>query len=188
MIPLKYITLSFDSLSTDRKTVDTQLEYQVDIGSAQNINNPKYLIVADQTVARIGVPNKVNNVAVFDILNIRKYNVDIDCIRYSRDGVSIDYASNDYVDQYRDLNLFYKEYVAEELLSPYISYTDTKIKYPIQVTDLRFQVGHINPKKIQLFEEYRAATNKGRLFMILIRHREIRMISNRNTITEVNII
>ena len=34
-------TLSFDSWSTDKKTVDTQLEYQVDIGSAQNINSPK---------------------------------------------------------------------------------------------------------------------------------------------------
>ena len=39
-------TLSFDSLNTDRKTVDAQLEHQVNIGSAQKINSPKYLIVA----------------------------------------------------------------------------------------------------------------------------------------------
>ena len=65
-------TLSFDSWSTDRKTVDTQLEYQIDIGSAQNINSPKNLIKAHQTGARIGVPNKVNNVAFFDNLDVRK--------------------------------------------------------------------------------------------------------------------
>ena len=46
-------TLSFDFLSTDRKTVDTHLEHQVDIGSAQNFNSPKFLIAVHQTAARI---------------------------------------------------------------------------------------------------------------------------------------
>ena len=50
-------TLSLDSWSTDRKTGSTQLEYQVDIGSAQFINSAEYLTVAHQTEARIGVPN-----------------------------------------------------------------------------------------------------------------------------------
>ena len=36
-------TLSFDSGSTDRNTVDTQLEYQFDIGSAKIINSLKNL-------------------------------------------------------------------------------------------------------------------------------------------------
>ena len=51
-------TLSFDSWSADRKTVDTQLENQVDVGSAQNINSPKYLIVDHQTASTIGVPKR----------------------------------------------------------------------------------------------------------------------------------
>ena len=88
-------TLSFVSWSTERKTVDTQLEYQVDVGSAHNINSPKYLIVAHQIAARIGAPNKAENIAVFDNLNVRKYHVDIDGVRYPRDDVSLDYASND---------------------------------------------------------------------------------------------
>ena len=66
----KTFTLSFDSWSTHRKTVDTRLEYQVDIRSTQNIDSPKYLIVAHQTAARTGVPNKANNVAVFDNPNV----------------------------------------------------------------------------------------------------------------------
>ena len=33
-------TISFDSWYTARKTVDTRLEYQVDNGSAQNIDSP----------------------------------------------------------------------------------------------------------------------------------------------------
>ena len=52
--------------------------------------------------------------------------------------------------------MFYKEYVGEPLLKPFISYPDMKNFYPIQVIDLRFQADHISPKKIQLFEEYRA--------------------------------
>ena len=51
-----------------------------------------------------------------------------------------------------------------------------KTQYPIQGRDLRFQVDHINSKKIQLFEEYRGATNNARLFIMLVRHREIKRI------------
>ena len=58
---------SLDSWSTDRKTVDTQLQYQVDIGIALNINSPIYLTLAHQTAVRIGTPNKTNNVAVLII-------------------------------------------------------------------------------------------------------------------------
>ena len=74
------------------------------------------------------------------------------------------------------------------LLKPFINYTDVKNSYPIQVIDLRFQVDHINPKKIQLFEEYRNDPANARLFLILIRHREIKMVSDGNKITEIKVI
>ena len=74
----KSFTLSLYFCSTDRKTVHTQLEYQVDIVFAQNINSPRYLIVANQTVARVGVPNKAKSIAILINLNRRKYHVDVD--------------------------------------------------------------------------------------------------------------
>ena len=92
-------TLSFVSWSTDRKTVDTQLGYQIDKKIAQNINNPRYLIEAHQIAVRIGVPSETVNVAVFDNLIVWKNLVDIDSVWYPRDGVSIEYTSNDYLDQ-----------------------------------------------------------------------------------------
>ena len=55
-----------------------------------------------------------------------------------------------------------------------------KNKNPFQVIDLRFQVDDNNLQRIQLFEEYRGATKNIRLFMILSRHREIRMITDGN--------
>ena len=152
--------LSFDSWrSTDIKTVETQLENQVDIGSAQNNIPPKPITVTHQTAARIGVPNKASNVAVFDNLDVRKFHVDADGVLYSRDGVSIEYASNDYVDKYRDLILFSKEYVGKELFSLCLIYIDMRNKYPIQVIDLRVLVDHSNPKRIQLRQEYSGATD-----------------------------
>ena len=144
--------ISFDSWTSERKIVNTGLEYQVDIGSAKNINSPKYLIVAHQTNARAAGGKLVNN-AIFDNLDVRKYFVEIDGIKYPKDAVDVDYDANKYVYKYRDIGLFFKEYVGEPLLSPFISYTDVKSKYPFQVIDLRYQVDHINPKKIQLFEE-----------------------------------
>ena len=114
------------------------LLYHVDIGSAQKFNSPKYQIAVHQTAARIGVPNKANNVAIFDHLGVRKYRLDIDGARHPRDGVNVDFGFNDYVDQYRDLKSFYKKYVGEEFLNPFISSPDMKNKNPIQLIDLRF--------------------------------------------------
>ena len=119
---------------------------------------------------------------------MRKYYVDIDGVGYPRDSVNVDYGLNDYVDQYRALKLFYKEYVGKELLNLFISYPDMKNKYPIQLIDLRFEVEHINPKKMGLFEDYRGVTNNARSIIILVRHREIKMISDGNKITEVTVI
>ena len=147
--------MSFDSWFTDRKTVDTQLEYQGIIGSAQNNDSPKYLIVAHQPAASVGVPNKLSKVAHFDSLNVRENRVDIDGARYPRDGVSIEYTSKDYLDQIRDRKMFCTKYVGEELLNPFIGYTDIKNKHLIQVIDLRLQVDFFNPNEIQLFEKHR---------------------------------
>ena len=121
-------TNSFDSWYTGRKVVNDGLEFQVDIGSAQNVNSPKYIIAAHQSLARIGVPKKANNTAVFDNLNVRKCIVQIDGARYPKDAIITNYAENDYLDQYRDLQLFYREYVGEELLNPFVSYPDILFK------------------------------------------------------------
>ena len=63
-----------------------------------------------------------------------------------------------------------------------------KDKYPIQLIDLRFQADHITPKKIQLLEEYREDPNNARLYVILIRRREIELISDGKKLIEVKII
>ena len=181
----------FDDWYTERRVV-TDTITQIDIGGAQQVNSPKYLIASHQTAARLNAPIKGINVSRFDNLNVRKHFVEIDSVRYPRDGILINYNENDYIDQYRDLKLFYKEYIGEEILNPFVSYTDMKNKYPIQVIDLRFQADHITPKQIQLFQEYRADPannpNNARLYVILIRRREMELISDGNKLIEVKII
>ena len=92
-------------------------------------------------------------------MNIRKYHVHIDGLRHQRDGVSICYTSNDYIDQFCDFKLFCKEYVGEHLFNLFTCYTGMKNIYPFQVIDLRFQVDHITPQKLQLHGKYRGATD-----------------------------
>ena len=103
-------------------------------------------------------------------------------------SVLTNYPENDYIDQYRDLKLFYKGYIGEELLSPFVTYSDMKSKYPIQVIDLRYQADHITPKKIQLFEEYKEHPANAGLIVIIIRRREIEFVSDGNTLIEVKVI
>ena len=98
-------TITFDSWYTERKISNDGRELQVDIASAQGINSPKYMIAAFQTLART-TPNKAANPAIFDSNHVKKYFVEIDGIRYPKDGVLINFEENSYLDQYRDLKLF----------------------------------------------------------------------------------
>ena len=78
-------TISFDSWYTERKISNDARQLQVDIGSAQHINSPKYLISAFQTIART-TPNKASNPTIFDNIHVTKYFVEIDGVRYSKMG------------------------------------------------------------------------------------------------------
>ena len=183
-------TLTFDSWYTERKIVTDGGEFQVDIASSQSTNSPKYLIAAHQTEARVGTANKRNNIGIFDNCDVTKYFAEMDGYRYPKESIISNFSENDYLDQYRDLKSFYQEYVGEPLLNPFVSYIDMKNKYPIQVIDLRHQIDHISPKKIQLFQEYKndPVYNNKRLYVILIRHKQIEMISDGNKFIEVKVI
>ena len=65
-------TITYDSWYTERKVSPDGKELQVDIGGAQHVNSPKYLIGAFQTADRIAAPNKANNIAIFDNVNVKK--------------------------------------------------------------------------------------------------------------------
>ena len=63
-----------------------------------------------------------------------------------------------------------------------------KIFYPIHVIDLGYQIDYITPKKIRLFEKYENAPENNNLYVILIKHREIKMFSDGNKITGIEFI
>ena len=178
--------ISYDEWFTERRIISDTIT-QLDIGSSQNVQSPKYLIGAHQTKDRIDAPLSTKNVAIFDNLDLRKYYFEIDGQRYPRDSSLMNYEQNDYIEQYKDLKLFFKEYIGEQLMSPFISYPDMKTKYPIEIIDLRHQSDHITPKKIQLFLEYGDDPDSARFFLILIRRREIELISDGNKLIEVKV-
>ena len=113
---------------------------------------------------------------------MRKHFSEVHGYRYSKDAIITKFHKNDYLDQHRDLKFFYREYVGEELMYPFKSYTDMKTKYPIQVKDLRFQIDQSTPKKVHLFEQFNFDPPNviARLFVIKIRHGQIEKISDGN--------
>ena len=100
----------------------------------------------------------------------------------------MNFEQNDYIEQYKDLKLFFKEYIGEQLMSPFLSYPDMKTKYPIEIIDLRHQFDHLTPRKIQLFLEYGADPENARFLLLLIRRREIESISDGNKLFEIKVI
>ena len=179
--------ISFDEWYTERRIISDTIT-QLDIGTSQHVNSPKYLIGAHQTRIRADTANKNNNIAIFDNLNLQKYYVEIDSVRYPRDSVLVNYKQNDYIEPYKDLKLFFKDYIGEELMSPFLSYPNMKTKYPIQIIDSRHQPDHITPKKIQLFQEYTADPENAKFYLIVIRRREIELLSDGNKLIEVKVI
>ena len=177
---------SFNEWYTERRII-TDLLIQHDIGSAQNVIQHKYLICAHQTNLRTTTPDKKINTAVFDNMDLRKYYVEIDGLRFPRDSVFINYEENEYIHQYKDLKLFWKEYIGEPIFNPLISYPHMKTKYPIEIGDLKHQSDHITPKKVQIFHEYGTDPDNARLFLVLIRRREIELISDGNKIIDVRV-
>ena len=179
--------ISFDEWYTERRIISDTIT-QLDIGRSENVQSPKYLIGAHQTRIRAETANKNNNIAIFDNLNLQKYYVEIDSVRYPRDSVLVKYEQNDYIEQYKELKLLFKGYIGEELMNSFISYPDMKTKYPIQIMDLRHQSDQITPKKIQLFLEYSADPENAKFYLIIIRRRELELISDGNELIEVKVI
>ena len=170
-----------------RKTIKIRL-VQHDIGSAQQLSSPNYMICAHQTSLRTGSRDKKVNLAIFDNLYLRKYHVDIDGQKYLGDSVLINYEENDYIQHYNDLKLFFHDYIGEPILNPFISYPDMKTNYPIEIIGFTHQSHHITPRKIQLFHEYGKDPDNARLFVILKRRRETELIGVGNKLIEVKLI
>ena len=80
-------TLSFDSWTTNRRMiVNTGLQYQVDIGSFERHHFTEIINSSSSNrSSRSGASNKASNIAIFHNLDVRKYFVENDGIRYPRD-------------------------------------------------------------------------------------------------------
>ena len=172
--------ISYEESYTERRVIPDLL-VQHDIRSAQQVDSPKYMIRAHQMKNRIETPNKNDNIAIFDNLDLRKSFVEID-------SSTMNYEENDFIEQYKDLKLFFKECIVEPLLDPFISYPDMKTKYSNGITDLRHQPDPITPKRIQLFQKYGTDPDNARLFVILVRQREIELVSDGSKLIDVKVI
>ena len=84
--------------------------------------------------------------------------------------------------------MLFKDYVGNQVLSPITTYDKMKTYYPIQVIDLRFQVYHVTPKKKRLSEENDEDPTHTNLFNILVKQKEIKMVSDGKKLLEMNLL
>ena len=87
----------YDEYYTERRLISDMI-IQVDRGTAQQVNGPKYLICAHQTQDRIGGHDKNKKIAIFDNLDLRKNYAEIDGQQYPRDSLLINYEKSDYIE------------------------------------------------------------------------------------------
>ena len=78
--------------------------------------------------------------------------------------------------------------MGEPILNPFVTNPDMKTKYPIGKIDLGHQPDHITPKKTQLFQEYGTDPDNARLFLILIRRKEVELKGDGNKVIEVKVL
>ena len=128
------------------------------------------------------------NKAIFDQVIVIKNYSEIDGIQYPKDPIMVNDDDNYSLDQYRDMKLFYIEDVCQSLLYPIITYDKKKTYYPIQIFDLRFQVDHTSPKKIRPFEDFDETPVNTCVYIILMKFREIKLISDGTKIISVEVV
>ena len=97
--------ISFDEQYTEQRIISDTIT-QLNTGSSQKFQSPKFLISAHLTRIRADNANDNHNVAIFDNFNFQKYYVEIDSVRYPRDSVVINYEQNDYIEQCKELEFF----------------------------------------------------------------------------------
>ena len=68
---------SYDEYYTERRVISDMIT-QADIGNAQQVSSPEYLIGAHQALDRVDAMSKNKNKAIFDHLNFKKFYVEID--------------------------------------------------------------------------------------------------------------
>ena len=88
--------LTFDSRATERKTVNTGVEFQFDIRLSSSINSPEKSTAAHQTQAKAGYANNEKSMAFFDNVDVEQYFVEIDGIRHLKVSLDVEYARNNY--------------------------------------------------------------------------------------------
>ena len=98
--------ISYDEWYTERRTIP-EMNIQHYIGSAQTVNSPKYLGRAHQTKDGFEIPHKNNNIEIIDNLDLRKSFAEIDGQRDRRDSSTMNYEESDYIEQSKDLRLFF---------------------------------------------------------------------------------
>ena len=86
--------ITFNEWYTERRVISHTIT-QLDISTSQHVNSPEKLIGAHQTSIRADTANKNNNIAIFDNLNLQKYYVEIDSVRYPRESVLVNYEQID---------------------------------------------------------------------------------------------
>ena len=118
-------------------------------------------------------------------MDVEETSVNIDTTRYPDVPYVTEMDANKYTEHYKNIELYYKEFIGEQVLSPYISYDEWKTLYPIFVNDLRFQNDYISAKKIQLNIKYRADTGNAVLFTVLLRNRVVDVQSNGRSMIDI---
>ena len=124
----------------------------------------------DPTDSTKNLSNNRFNDAVFDNVAVEHYFVEIEGIRYPKGPINNNHSENDYPNQVRDLNLFVREYVGGQVLTPKMTFEKMKPYYPIQVVDFGFQTDYLTPKKNRPFEKHDKNPTYTTFWVIIVKH------------------
>ena len=87
---------------------DTGLQFKVDIGSAQNVNCTKSLLLAHQLLAGLKISNEKTISAFFEKVFVRENFVEVNGQKNPKDSLNIKFAGKSYLNQNRDHDFLLK--------------------------------------------------------------------------------
>ena len=144
---------SFTGRSVSHKQVNSNIIWSMEIGTETKTDIPIYEIVGFQTADR-ACADQLQNIAIFDRLDIIEASCHIGSVRYPEHEYQVDFDRNKYNEPYNGIYRFYKEYIRSEG-RPSISFKDFKELYNLWVFDLRAQKDNPSAQPISVKFKFR---------------------------------
>ena len=177
------VDFSYCERKTFYKNVPNATNFLFDLGMESGMERSQYIIVGFENN---NVNEQTHDASTFDVMNVTECYGKIDNEFYPEDRMNINYGTNNYNEDFKEIVSFNKDYNGlPHNIKPYINHRTFKNNYRIYVFDTRYQRDHIGPQPKQLNFQFSAAVADVICHALVLTRKVISVSSDGNKMVDI---